>query len=277
METVWRAERCRTPGGQPVYSDLAITVCLTLGVVYKQPRRQTEGYVRSPIQLMGVDICVPDYSTFSRRGAGLSLPMSSRAEKDGSSHLVVDNTGLKIFGMGEWLQNKHKTKLKRKSWCKLHLGLDLVSGDIVCSDLTKDDVGDPTALPELLDQIDGDVIRIISDGADDGDPTSNLLTDRFGVGVEIIPASEDCGFEPRRCRQSNASRPAHCRHSHRWSHGLAGKPQIQSAQPWGNPNGPLEDSDWPQTESAPLSQPENRGQDWHPHPQENDRACSGQV
>ena len=98
----------------------------------------------------------------------------------------MDSTGLKIFGEGEWLQNKHKTKAKRKSWRKLHLGLDLVSGDIVCSDLTKDDVGDPTALPDLLDQIDTDVSQFIADGAYDGTPTSDLFAERFGVGVEII-------------------------------------------------------------------------------------------
>ena len=153
VEAAWRAERRKTRGGQPVYSDLAITVCLTLGIVYKQPLRQTEGFVRSLVRLMGLDIRVPDYSTFSRRGTGLTLPIRSHAEKDGSVHLVVDSTGLKIFGEGEWLENKHKTKPRRKSWRKLHLGLDLVSGDIVCSDLTKDDVGDPTALPDLLDQI----------------------------------------------------------------------------------------------------------------------------
>ena len=65
-------------GGQPVYSDLAITVCLTLGMVYKQPLRQTEGFVRSLVRLMGLDLCVPDYSTFSRRGAKLILPMKSQ-------------------------------------------------------------------------------------------------------------------------------------------------------------------------------------------------------
>ncbi|SEO31903.1 Transposase DDE domain-containing protein [Pseudorhodobacter antarcticus] len=186
VEAAWRAERRRTRGGQPVYSDLAITVCLTLGMVYKQPLRQTEGFVRSLVKLMGLDIRVLNYSTFSRRGTGLTLSMKSRAEQDGPIHLVVDSTGLKIFGEGEWFQNKHKTKAKRKSWRKLHLGLDLVSGDIVCSDLTKDDVGDPTALPDLLHQVDADVTRFIADGAYDGDPTSSLLTARFGVGVEII-------------------------------------------------------------------------------------------
>ena len=186
VEAAWRADRRKSRGGQPVYSDLAITVCLTLGMVYKQPLRQTEGFVRSLIKIMGLDLAVPDYSTFSRRGAGLVLPMDPRAQTNGPIHLVVDSTGLKIFGEGEWLENKHKTKAKRKSWRKLHLGLDLVSGDLVCSDLTTDGVGDPTALPGLLDQIDGDVTRFIADGAYDGDPSSEMLLARFGGDIQIV-------------------------------------------------------------------------------------------
>ena len=186
VEAAWCAERRKTRGGQPVYSDLAITTCLTLGIVYKQPLRQTEEFVRSLVKLMGVNIRVPDFSTFSRRGFGLILPMKSRANKEGPIHLVVDSTGLKIFGESEWLQNKHKTKAKRKSWRKLHLGMDLVSGEIVCSDLTTDDVGDTTALTGLLDQIDEDVSQFLADGAYDGEPTSDLLHDRFGTKIEII-------------------------------------------------------------------------------------------
>ena len=185
-ECAWRAERRKTQGGQPVYSDWAITVCLALGMVYKQPLRQTEGFVRSLVRLMEVDLRVPDYATLSRRGTGLTFPTRSCVEADGPIHLVVDSTGLKIFGEGEWLENKHRTRPKRKSWRKLHLGLDLVSGDIACSDLTKDDVGDPTALPDMLDQIDAGAARFIADGAYDGDPTCDLLTDRFGDDVEII-------------------------------------------------------------------------------------------
>ena len=113
------------------------------------------------------------------------MPLKSRSDKAGPIHLVVDSTGLKVFGEGEWLQSKHKTKAKRKSWRKLHLGLDLVTGEIVCSDLTTDGMGDPTALPQLLDQIDGDVSRFIADGAYDGGPTSDLLVKLFGVDVEI--------------------------------------------------------------------------------------------
>ena len=86
---------------------------------------------------------MPDFSIFSRQGSRLVLPMKPRADRDGPIHLVVDSTGLKIFSEGEWLQNKHKTTAKRKSWRKLHLGLDLATGEIVCSDLTTEDVGDP--------------------------------------------------------------------------------------------------------------------------------------
>ena len=82
---------------------------------------------------------------------------------------------MKVFDEGEWLQSKYNVKAKRKRWRKLHLGLNLVTGDIVCSDLTLDDVGDPTVLPDLLNQIGTPVSRFIADGAYDGAPTSDLL------------------------------------------------------------------------------------------------------
>ena len=186
--------------GQPIYSDLAITTCLTLSMVYKQLLRQTEGFVRSLVKLMGVDIRVPNFLTFSRCGSGLVLPMKSRSDKDGPIRLVVDSTGLKIFGEGDWLQNKHKAKAKRKSWRKLHLGLDLATSEIICSDLTTEDVGDPTALPELLDQIDGEVTRFIGNGAYDGNLTSDLLVKLFGGDVEItIPPSKNRSSQRRSC------------------------------------------------------------------------------
>lgn len=162
-------------------------MCLTLRVVYDQPLRQTQGMMRSIAKLMGVEIAVPDFSTLSRRGKGLVLPSRRPATRpSGPVHLVVDSTGLKVFGEGEWLDSKHKIKVKRKRWRKLHLGLDLVNGEIICSELTTDDVGDPTALPDLLDQIDGPVTKFVADGAYDGSPTRGLLETRLGEIVEII-------------------------------------------------------------------------------------------
>ena len=194
----WRAPRRSTPGGQSKYSDLAISTCLTLRSVYKLPLRQTQGLMRSIALLMGVAIPVPDFSTLSRRAQGLSLPEKPRIDRAKPIHLTVDSTGLKIFGEGEWQQNKYETKAKRKSWRKLHLGLDLASGAIVCADLTLDDVGDPTALPGLLDQIEGPVSRFLADGAYDGTSTSKLLATHFGDALEIvIPPPRNAVFTPK--------------------------------------------------------------------------------
>jgi hypothetical protein len=109
----------------------------------------------------------------------------------------VDSTGLKIFGEGEWLEEKHKAKVKRRAWRKLHLGLDLVSPQIVCSNLTRNDIGDSTGLPRLLDQINGPVEMFIADGPYDGEPTVKALTDRFGALIEVtIPPPKNALLSP---------------------------------------------------------------------------------
>ena len=206
---LWTAPRRTTRGGQPQYSDLAIELCLTLGLVFKQPLRQTQGLIRSIATLLGMEIAVPDFSTLSRRSYGLILQPNPRTDNRASIRLVVDSTGLKIFGEGDWLEEKHKTKAKRKSWRKLHLGLDLVSGGIVCSELTADDVGDPTALPGLLDQIDGPVEMFIGDGAYAGDPTSDVLNARFGSMIEVITPPPKNAVFSRNAAQHPSIRDRH--------------------------------------------------------------------
>ena len=109
----WSAPRRTTRGGQPRYSDLAIELCLTLGTVFHQPLRQTQGLMRSIATLLGINIAVPDFSTLSRRGNGLVLSERQKSGSRAPIRLVVDSTGLKIFGEGEWLEEKHKTKRKR--------------------------------------------------------------------------------------------------------------------------------------------------------------------
>ena len=101
-------------------------------------------------------------------------------------HLVVDSTGLKIFGEGEWLAQKHKIEGIRRRWRKLHLGLDLASGAIVCANLTHDDVGDSTALPGLLDQLDAPLTGFLADGAYDGSSTRDLLRERYGETLDVV-------------------------------------------------------------------------------------------
>ena len=176
----WTVSSKRTPKGDPIYTDLAIETVLTLRLIFHQPLRQTEGFVSSILGFMGLDLPVPDHSTLSRRGRGLSCVRRLRSSKD-SLDLVVDSTGLKILGPGEWRQERlaeRKDGKPRRSWKKLHLGIDADNGDIVASDLTDKDVGDVTVLPDLLDQVEGRIHRFLGDGAYDGDPTYRLLTQR---------------------------------------------------------------------------------------------------
>jgi hypothetical protein len=185
-----------TRGGQRRYSNLAIQLCLTLGMVFKQPLRQTQDLMRSIAKLLGAKITVPDFATLSRRSNGLILQTAPRENSRAAIDLAVDSTGLKIFGEDEWLEDKHKTKRKRRSWRKLQLGVDLVSGEIVCSELTKDEVGDPTA-PDLLDQVDSPVNLFLADGAYYGEPTSDLLVARFGSTIEVtIPPPKNAVLSP---------------------------------------------------------------------------------
>ncbi|WP_338469273.1 transposase [Roseobacter fucihabitans] len=101
----------------------------------------------------------------------------------------------------KWLEAKYKTKRKRRSWRKLHLGLDLASGEIICADLTTDGVGDSTALPGLLAQIDGPVAVFLADGAYDGDLTCDLLVERFGAEIDVtIPPPKNAVLSPDSAR-----------------------------------------------------------------------------
>ena len=131
----WRAEPRTTPGGQPHYSALAITTALTMRMVFGLALRQTEGLIGSVIGLLGLDLAVPDHSTLSRRGKTLEVPPLRRTGT-GPLHLLVDSTGLKLGGAGEWLVEKHGTS-RRRSWRKLHIGVDADSGEIVAIELTK--------------------------------------------------------------------------------------------------------------------------------------------
>src|SRR3712207_919365 len=121
---VWRAEPRTTRGGQPWYSELAILTALTLRAVFRLAYRQTEGLIGSIIRLLGLRLPVPDHTTLSRRAATLEVPRprSSRSAGAGREaepvHLLVDSTGLKLCGAGEWLIEKHDTKTRR-SWKKL--------------------------------------------------------------------------------------------------------------------------------------------------------------
>ena len=164
----WRAEPRTTRGGQPWYSELAILTALTLRAVFRLAYRQTEGLIGSVIRLIGLALPVPDHTTLSRRAATLEVPRPQRPSTNAGGdaepvHLLVDSTGLKLCGPGEWLVEKHGS-CKRRSWRKLHLGVDADTGQIVAAALTGREVDDGNQVGPLLDQITGPVASVTGDG-----------------------------------------------------------------------------------------------------------------
>jgi len=182
----WRAEPRTTPGGQPFYSPLAIQTALTLRAVFRLPLRQTEGLIGSIIGLLGLELRVPDHSTLSRRATTLQVPRPQSHRTGEPLHLLVDSTGLRLCGAGEWLLEKHGTKTRR-SWRKLHIGLDAGSGQIVAASLTAKEVDDGAEVGSLLDQITGAVASFTADGGYDQDRVYDGVAQRHPEAAVIVP------------------------------------------------------------------------------------------
>jgi hypothetical protein len=180
----WRAEPRTTRGGQPYYSALAIRTALTLRAVFRLALRQTEGLIASILRLLGLDLAVPDHSTLSRRAETLEVPRS--APSTGPVHLLVDSTGLQLCGPGEWLVEKHGTR-RRRSWRKLHIGVDAETGQILASELTSSDVDDGSQVEPLLDQITGPLASFTGDGAYDQEGIYGSVAERHPDADVIVP------------------------------------------------------------------------------------------
>jgi transposase len=180
----WRAARRKTRGGQPIYSDLAIEAGIMLRLAFHLALRQTIGLMASIFELMGVELRTPHPSTLSRRSGKLTRHPKAARLSDGPIHVLIDSTGLKIFGAGEWSQEKHGAKARR-SWKKLHLAVDADTGEIVASTLTDKDVGDPSQVSALLDQVDGSIASVTADGAYDGMPIYRAI-EAFGDNIRVV-------------------------------------------------------------------------------------------
>src|SRR5450631_525951 len=174
-----------SPGGQPHYSALAITTALTMRMVFGLGLRQTEGLIGSIIGLLGLDLAVPDHSTLSRRAKTLEVPLP-RPVATGPLHLLVDSTGLKLGGAGEWLIEKHGTS-RRRSWRKLHIGVDADSGEIVAVEVTTKEIDDAAMADALLGQIADPIASFTADGGYDQDQVSQAVAERHPDAAVIVP------------------------------------------------------------------------------------------
>jgi hypothetical protein len=196
-DMAWLANRAGRPGRPPVFSDAAIQFCLMVKVLFGLPLRQCTGMVSSILEMAGLDWAVPDFSTLSRRQKTLAVQISSR-RASGPLNLLVDSTGIKFLGDGEWLARKHGTH-RRRQYRKVHLAMDTATGDIRAVEFTSSREGDSPVLPGLLDQIppDEQIGTVTGDGAFDTRRCHTAIVDRGGTAVIPIRKNgrlwkEDC-------------------------------------------------------------------------------------
>lgn len=170
------ASRSNQRGAPKLYSDIAIECMLLLRSVFTLTLRATQGFTCSLVKHLSAAIQVPHYTTLCRRQKDLEVALEPRATS-GARDIVVDATGLKVYGEGEWKVRKHGVS-KRRTWRKVHLGIDADSHDIVACVVTENDVGDNEVFPDLIEQIDDPINGIYGDGAFDTRAVYTLINER---------------------------------------------------------------------------------------------------
>jgi hypothetical protein len=183
-------EKTGKRGASRTYSDLAIATMSTMGSVMHLRGRQTEGFMTSLFQLMQVDLPVPDHSTVSRRLGKLSIVLPV-VEGTGPRHVVVDSTGVKVYGEGEWKVRQHGYS-KRRTWRKLHLGVDESTGEILAAVVSTNNVSDDEAFGDLFDVIEGEIEAVSADGAYDKRKCYDAMAERGAQA--LIPPREDAQY-----------------------------------------------------------------------------------
>ncbi len=183
----WNAAPSGARGRPQRYSSAAIETALTLRLVFGLPWRQTEGLLRSLLRLLDLQLEAPDHTTLSRRARASMVEVAQRA-RHGSIHLVVDATGLKVFGQGEWAAWKHGARKAGPGWRKLHIGVD-EDGFIIAAALTDATTTDASVVPDLLEQLDGPLVSFTADGAYDGRPVYEAVLGAGPAPRIVIPPS----------------------------------------------------------------------------------------
>jgi hypothetical protein len=202
LET-WLSTDYRVGRGRPqLYADAAILCSLMLREVYHLPLRSTEGLVLSLMRLLQVQLPVPHYSTLSRRARRLEVKLSARASRE-PLHLIIDSTGLKLYGEGEWKVRLHGWA-KRRTWRKLHISIDAATQQVRAALITNKEVVDPRVLPHLLKQVEESVERVTADGAYDSRQCYRAI-DQRGARAVIPPRKGSTLWEDEYLEQRNSN------------------------------------------------------------------------
>lgn len=182
-EMIWVPPPRGKRGRQQSFSNAAIQTCLTLKVLFGMPLRETTGFVESLLRLVGLDWTVPDFSTLCRRQKTLNVSLPYRGGT-GPLNLLIDSTGIKAEGEGEWNARKHGGS-KRRTWRKIHIGIDEETLEVRAVEVTTSNVGDAPMLPELLNQIPADqtIGSVTADGAYDTRKCHDVIAARNAHAV----------------------------------------------------------------------------------------------
>lgn len=180
--------------GKPrLYSDVCVLTMLVLKAVYRLPQRATQGLVSSMVGLLELDLPVPHHTILAKRAARLEVTLPRQA-RSAALHVVVDGTGLKVYGEGEWKVRQHGCS-KRRTWRKLHIGVDEATGEVLAAVCSDKDMADKHVLPDLLEQIDEEVSQISADGGYDYVTCYEALSERGARAV--IPPRRNARPHPR--------------------------------------------------------------------------------
>jgi len=177
-------EKTGARGASPIYTDLAIETMATVKALYGLAGRQTQGFLQSLFQLMKIQLTVPEHSTLSRRLRDLNLTLPVRDEHR-HRHLVIDSTGVKVYGEGEWKVRQHGWS-QRRTWRKLHVCVDEATLEIVSAAASTNDVSDAEMLPVLLEEVPGEIVQVSADGAYDQRKCYDALN-QHGARAAIPP------------------------------------------------------------------------------------------
>ena len=193
----WQYTGPRQRGAQYVYAEAAIQCVLTLRAVYHLALRATQGLAQSVFTLLQVSLPIPTYSTLSRRGARSEIELL-KMPASGPVHLVLDSSGFKVYGEGEWKVRQHGWS-KRRTWRKLHLAVDDATGEIVAAVASEAGVTDDDVVPDLIEQVDRPIRQVSADGAYDKRKCYEAL-EKTGAKVTIPPRRDAKIWQHANCK-----------------------------------------------------------------------------
>lgn len=184
FEERWRYVGEKQRGSQYDYSQQAILILQTVKNVFRLPNRATEGFMGSVFEMLEISLSVPDHTTLSRRGKGLNVVLPKKV--CGHLDIVMDSSGLKIYGEGEWKVRTHG-KSKRRTWRKLHVGVEPHSGEIQAAVLTTNGISDDQMAEPLLKQIAQPIDHFAGDGGYDKRKVYDSLNKHAPEAEVLIP------------------------------------------------------------------------------------------